>query len=311
MLLKKITLYSLTAVLCAAGQGAFAHTGVRDQVVENKSGYNALTVGHGCNGNTTLGPHRNVVALSVVFPNGPAATDSVAYKLNASGIQEFPALPDLSEHIDGINPGDGFTKLGLGLVGGGGTLFANFMPTLDGNNLARGFHNYSGPAPYESAPLMESANGPGQTSGFNLTGLAPFKYGAIKFKPTSCAKALKVRIAVANWCRRGVGTYGNDDRADIWIGHLTTKFNDQKTMPRATPYDATVEAPYWPSMTVNRDLVANPFTDAAGVADGGARCGTGFDLSVEPSDAVIDQYLPIPVGVFPAGAPAPKFWPSL
>jgi hypothetical protein len=311
MSLKKITLCSLTAVLCVAGQAASAHTGVRDKVMENVAGYNAFTISHGCNGNTTLGPHRDVIAQSVVFPNGPLAADSVAYQLNASGIQTFPALADLSEHIFGINAGSGFTTLGIGLVGGGGTLFPNFMPTLDANNLARGYHTYAGVTPYKGAPLVESANGPGQTAGFSLTGLSPFKYGAIKFKATSCAKSLKVRIAIANWCKRGPTTDGADDRADLWIGHTTPLFNDQLVMPRATAYNAAIEVPYWPTMTVTRDLVANPFTDAAGLPDAAARCGTGFDVSVEPSDAVIDQYLPIPLGKYPAGAPAPKFWPTL
>ncbi len=135
--------------------------------------------------------------------------------------------------------------MGLGIVAGGGTLFANIIPTLDGNGAIRGYHTWAGPAPYISAPLQESI--------VSTTGLSPFKYGAIKFKPDSCAKSLKVRIAVANWCKRGEDSKTHGNRVDVWIGHTTPLFAD----PRIMPYneaDTTAGKSYWPTMTVERNL---------------------------------------------------------
>ncbi|MDD5276600.1 MAG: hypothetical protein PHR16_11020 [Methylovulum sp.] len=288
---KKMALYSVAAVMGMAGTSAFAHTGIRDVVQENVAGYNAFTITHGCNDNVELGSHQDIIAMSTVFPNAADPAMAKIYKLTSTGIQG-ESVPDLSDDIVGVLPGVGFTKLGVGLVSGGGTLFANFLPTLDSTTAIRGYHTWAGPAPYSSAPLAEQVT--------SATGLSPFRYGAIQFQTTSCAKSLKVRIAVANWCRRGNRTKDLGDRLDVWMGHTTPVFHDQRTMPRAAPYDASVEVPYWPTMTIARDLVANPLT---------AACNGGYDLSIEPADADIDTFLPIPGGQYPAGAPGAKFFP--
>ncbi len=294
---KKLALYSAATVMCVAGSSAFAHTGIRDKVTEGVSGYNALTVTHGCNGNVSLGAKQNVIALSAVFPNAADPALAKVYKLTPAGIQIEPALDDLSGHIVDIGPGEGFTTLGLGLVTGGGTLFANIIPTVDSTGVIRGYRTWSGPTPYLSAPLQESI--------VSATGLSPFRYGAIKFETTSCAKSLKVRVAIANWCKKGSGTQHADDRVDVWMGHTTAVFHDQKTMPRATPYNAATEVPFWPTMTVNRNLATNPLpaADANGVA-----CAGGFDLAIEPADADIDANLPIPTAKYPLGAGANRYY---
>ncbi|MFA6164667.1 MAG: hypothetical protein WC685_14710 [Methylobacter sp.] len=286
---KKLALYSVATVMCVAGQNVFAHTGIKDKVTEGAAGYNALTITHGCNNNAKPdAPHKDVIAVSAVFPNSSDTAMSVVRKLDAKGdliaIQE-----DLSNDIEGVNPGVGFTNMGLGLVAGGGTLFANIIPTLDGNGAIRGYHTWAGPLPYLSAPLQESI--------VSTTGLSSFKYGAIKFKPESCAKSLKVRIAVANWCKRGEDSKTHGNRVDVWIGHTTPLFAD----PRIMPYneaDTAAGKSYWPTMTVERNLVTNPLKPS---------CAGGFDLSIEPTDVDIDAYLPIPKGEYPKGAPGGKF----
>ncbi len=288
---KKMALYSVATVIGIASSGAFAHTGIRDVVKEGVSGYNAFTVTHGCNDNIDLGPSQDVIAMSAVFPNAADPALATIYKLTSTGLQG-ETVADLSGDIEGVLPGVGFTKLGIGLVSGGGTLFANFLPTLDANSSIRGYHTWAGPSPYSSAPLAEQVK--------SATGLSPFRYGAVQFKTTSCAKNLKVRVAVANWCKRGNGTAAMGDRVDVWMGHTTALFNDQRTMPRATPYNPAVESPFWPTMTIARDLVANPL-DAA--------CNGGYDLAIEPADADIDAFLPIPRATYPAGAPGAKFFP--
>ncbi len=287
----KMALYSVAAIMGVAGTNAFAHTGIRDVVKEGVAGYNAFTIGHGCNDNVELGPSQDVIALSAVFPNAADPALATIYKLTGTGLQG-ETIPDLSNDIEGVLPGVGFTQLGVRLVSGGGTLFANFLPTLDANKAVRGYHTWAGPKPYDSAPLAEQVT--------SATGLSPFRYGAIQFKATSCAKNLKVRVAVANWCKRGKGTAAMGDRVDLWMGHTTAVFNDQRTMPRATPYDPAVESPFWPTMTVARDLAANPL-DAA--------CNGGYDLAIEPADADIDAFLPIPRAAYPAGAPGAIFLP--
>jgi hypothetical protein len=297
--LRKLTVYSLATLICGAGQVALAHTGIKDKVIEGVAGYNAFTVTHGCATNefaegtpqAAALSRQNVIAVSVVFPNSANPLDSKVYKLDSKGIQ-IEELPDLSADIVGVNSGVGFTNMGIGLVAGGGTLFPNIIPAINPETKAiRGYHTWSGPSPAKGAELEEEV--------VSTTGLSPFKFGAIKFKPESCAKSLKVRIAVANWCKRGAASKKKADRLDVWIGHTTAKFADQLTMPRFEPYDATKEVPFWPTMTVTRDLVNNPLSGA---------CGAGYDLAIEPTDNDIDAYLPIPVAKYPNGAPGGKFF---
>jgi hypothetical protein len=104
---------------------------------------------------------------------------------------------------------------------------------------------------------------------------------------------VKVRIAVANWCKKGPANADADDRVDVWMGHTTPGFADQRTMPY-NQADTDAGKSYWPTMTVNRDLVKNPLS---------VSCGEGYDLAIEPSDADIDAYLPIPKAQYPLGAP--------
>ena len=286
---KKLALYSAATVMCVAGQSALAHTGIKDKVTEGVSGYNALAISHGCNSNAKPdAPHKDVIAVSAVFPNSSDIAMSVVRKLDAKG-DSIATQEDLSNDIEGVNPGVGFTNMGLGVVAGGGTLFANIIPTLDGNGAIRGYHTWAGPAPYLSAPLQESV--------VSTTGLSPFKYGAIKFKSESCAKSLKVRIAVANWCKRGEDSKTHGNRVDVWIGHTTPLFVDPRTMPY-NEADTAAGKSYWPTMTVERNLLTNPLN---------ASCAGGYDLSIEPSDADIDAYLPIPKAAYPLGAPGGKF----
>lgn len=110
-----------------------------------------------------------------------------------------------------------------------------------------------------------------------LLGLVPFRSSFPKFKSASCANSLRINIAIANYCthsaRRG-------NRADIWIGHLTKRFDDP----------GVVSVDFWPYINVIRDLENNPLP---------SDCGKGYEIIVTPSDQTIDQYLPIP-GFWPA-----------
>lgn len=301
--LGKLTVYSLATLICGVGQVAFAHTGVKDAAGEGVAGYTAFTITHGCTsnatpeGSATPAVAGNVIAQSVLFPNSADVQDSVVHKLGTvNGVAgvETGVLPDLSKDIVGVAPNTGFTGMGIGIVAGGGTLFPNIIPTINPTTKAiRGYATWAGPTPFKGAELQESI--------VSTTGLSPFKYGAIKFQPTSCAKSLKIRVAVANWCKRGAASKKKADRLDVWIGHTTAKFVDQLTMPRNAPYNAAIEAPFWPTLTVNRNTTTNPLP-------AGCDPATGYDLAIEPADHDIDAYLPIPTDKYPKGAGAGKFF---
>jgi len=106
----------------------------------------------------------------------------------------------------------------------------------------------------------------------DLTGQVPFRYSAPTFKDSSCAKQVDILIPIVNWCSRSRTA---PDRADVWMGRLTEKFNDPDIQPVG----------FWPKITVHRNMVANPFTNE--------KCGEGMDLEWSPTDAEIDELLPL------------------
>ncbi|MDD2723029.1 MAG: hypothetical protein PHH59_03275 [Methylovulum sp.] len=299
-LAKKLALISGAILVSVAAQNVLAHTGIRNAVVENQLSFNALNITHGCSGNEdTSGKHLDVIASSVLFPNAADPAMAVVTKLDPTTGLKIGELPDLSGDIAGVVPGKGFINLGLGLVQP--NIFPNFVPVIDKNTLVgqhatplnRGFFSHNGPIPYASAPMWESVT---STSVYG-----PFNVGPVAFikSSTSCAKSLKVRVAAANWCLSGKANDTNPARMDVWIGHMTTKFNDPQVMPYSQA-DMDKGLFYWPTMTISRDLVANPLDPA---------CGDGYNLAIEPADADIDANLPIPRGRAPAGAPQ-HYWPS-
>jgi hypothetical protein len=112
------------------------------------------------------------------------------------------------------------------------------------------------------------------TNGFldpGLTGVVPIQAAAFgSFVSTSCAKKITARVAIANYCHENTGTR----RADIWIGETTSVFDDP----------GVVSVGFWPTLVINRDLVNNPLAP---------ECGAGFDVTLQPSAADIDQNLMI------------------
>ena len=298
-LIKKLALYSVVTVISVAGQSAFAHTGIRDIVQEGVVSFNAFNLSHGCDGNgdSATGNSKNIVAMSSVFPNAADPLMAVVTKLDPANGAVMGTLPDLSDDITGVVPGVGFTVLGLNTVQP--NVFPNFITNIDKTTLVgahstplkRGFAAHNGPKPYESAPIWQEV-----TSG---SAYAPFNVGPVSFKSTSCAMKLSVRIAEVNYCNKGPKSYKDSARADLWIGHLTAKFNDPVVMPYSQA-DMDLGKVYWPTMTIVRNLVTNPLP---------AECGTGYNLAIEPADADIDANLPIPFGEAPKAAPQ-YYWPT-
>jgi hypothetical protein len=298
-LAKKMALVSAATVVSFAAQNVMAHTGIRDVVQEGAVSINALNLSHGCNGNgdSTTEKTENIVAMSALFPNAADPKMAVVTKLNPTTGASLGTLPDLSDDIVGVVAGVGFTVLGLNTIQP--NVFPNFIPNIDKNTLVgahstplkRGFAAHNGPRPYASAPLwMEVTSG---------SAYAPFNVGPISFKSTSCAKSLRVRVAEVNWCMKGKANDTNPARADVWIGHMTSKFNDAYVMPYSQA-DMDAGKFYWPTMTVVRNLTTNPLP---------AGCGDGYNLAIEPADADIDANLPMPRGLAPTGAPQ-YYWPG-
>jgi hypothetical protein len=265
-MLKKLAIYSLTALMFGTGSITFAHTGVKDQGIEGKGLYTAFTIGHGC-GSAANSVQLPVIAQSVVFPN---AADSVWTQLDATGTPA--ATLAMSDVIQGAAFG-----LAPGLIQDK-SIFTVQNEVTDALMNVRGFKMKTGKLQAD------------------LTGLVPFKVTAPKFVTTSCARSLKVRIAIANWCKTSVQNTADladkDRRADFWLGVATRKFNDPLVVETIANYGATPPvAPYWPTLTITRDLVANPLP---------ASCNGGFDAAVQPSAADIDANLPM--AGFPNGA---------
>ena len=259
--LKKLTLCSLAAVVCGAGQAAYAHTGVKDTATEGKSLYTAFTLGHGCQDTAEVNQEAleallPVRAQSVVFPNG---TGSEAFKIDPTTKAETSI--DLADYIAGAD--GGVVTLSPGMVQDKNVFKKQKeLPVGDANVLG-----------------IQFTNGNLDTT---AVGLIPFKVTAPTFTAKlqdgttwNCAKSLKIRIAIANYCKT-TKNENKDNRADIWIGHLTTKFDD----PGVMPHDWET-SPYWPTLTVNRASVLDD------------SCGAGFDIAVQPSDVDIDTYLPV------------------
>jgi len=266
---KKLTLCALVATACGVAQTAYAHTGVKDTVTEGKGLYTAFTLGHGCQDT----PEQNqealekllpVTAQSVVFPNGTA---SQAFKINADKTE---TAIDLSDYISGAD--GGVITLAPGMIQDK-NVFKKQKEVTDAQGAVRG---------------IQFTNGNLDTT---AVGLIPFKVSAPSFTTTvpdgnggttpNCAKSLKIRIAIANYCKKTTNE-NQDNRSDIWIGHLTPKFKD----PGVMPHDWET-SPFWPTLTVNRAFTQQQQTDFT------TNCGAGFDIAVQPSDAEVDTYLPV------------------
>jgi len=298
-LAKKLVMVSAATLVSVAAQNIFAHTGFKDIVQEGVVTYNAVNTTHGCATNEvgeTSGARLDIIAASVLFPNDVDPTKAIVTKLDpvtGAILETVDSSIGLSNDIEGSTAGVGFTNLGLGLVQP--NLFPNFIAktglNATGGIINRGFASHNGPRPFMSAPIYQSVN--------SSSSLAPFRVGAIKFKTGSCAINLRVRVAAANWCLRSQLNNADPARADIWIGHMTEKFNDPKVMPY-NQADMDAGKFHWPTMTIARNLTTNPLKP---------ECGTGYNLVIEPSDADIDANLPIPRGLAPTASPQ-YFWPG-
>ncbi|MGR9087324.1 MAG: hypothetical protein ACU841_09665 [Gammaproteobacteria bacterium] len=226
-------------------------TEIKDEAAELTTHYTGIAIGQGCQDDAKSSAPKPVKAMSSVFPN---ATDSKAFKIETDGSETPIALSDYIENASG-----GVISLSPGIVQDR-SVFKKLTEIVDASGKVRGFDVRSGKL------------------GGDAIGVIPFHVTTPAFKAGTCAKRLLIRIAVANYCNTSRNT-NKDDRADIWMGGTTGMFNDPGIMPPDFAAD-----PYWPTLTVNRDLAKKPLA-------GG--CGSGFDIAVQPSESDIDTYLPV------------------
>lgn len=221
--------------------------------LEGTSSLNTFSIPHGCDGNP-------VRANSVVFPN---SSNAIAVRIDT---RESVILAD---HIEG-NP-------------------VMSPQAVQNNGLFQKVKMLEGDVPLflsHGTEKTEDRRAFAYTKGeldSTLLGLLPWRATFPAFKSDSCAIALNVNIAIANYCTESKDE-DDDDRADIWIGRVTPLFNDPDV----------VSTGFWPFLTVIRDVVNNPIDES---------CGDGFTIEVSPSDESIDGFLPI-AGYWPSSEPA-------
>jgi hypothetical protein len=276
---KKLAICSLTAVMFGTGSVALAHTGVRDAAMDGKGLYTAFTIGHGC-GSTTNTTPLPVIAQSVVFPNNADSTWLKLVDPDGTGPLPVTETPfSIDQAVQGALAG---TPLAItpNLVQDT-NVFSRMKEVADTSTLL-GAH---------SVANVRAFNLKGGNLQTDLVGLVPFSIGGVKVKADSCVKSIKLRIAIANWCKTNAtntAQAGDEGRrADFWLGIATTKFNNPlvSSVPVAATGTTAAVAGYWPTLTINRDLVANPYPASCG--------GVGYDVAVQPSKADIDKYLPM------------------
>lgn len=258
-ILKRLTIGSLTTLLCA--QGALAHTVVKDQVTASATStttsYNAFAITHGCGGDAGVPPLK-VIGQSAVFPFGaPAAslTDPGAVWVNLSDSSilndaEVTAIigsPDLNLSVGGIQDESVFEKQ---------------TEEADAAEVVHALNWFDG--------KLET----------NLVGLTQFRVSAPMIAD-ACVSKVRIRIAVANWCERKKNEANDADnnRADWWFTGETgsTKFVDMDL----------IQPTFWTTLTVN-----NP---NAATGRKAAKCPgkAPHEVAVMPSGADIDTYLPL------------------
>lgn len=110
-------------------------------------------------------------------------------------------------------------------------------------------------------------------------GRMPFQFTGPRFVANSCAKRLLIRVAIADVCGRDSQNNIQVGLVNMWIPDSGSRYS---TIGKAAGIDG-IGSPA--TLTVNRNLIANPLPPA---------CGAGIDVTVTPSAADVDANLPVP-----------------
>jgi hypothetical protein len=118
-------------------------------------------------------------------------------------------------------------------------------------------------------------------------GRVPFQFTSPSFVATSCAKRLLVKVAIADVCVHGALDNPRAGALNLWVPNNGSKYSNAAAAQSIDGLGSPA------TLTVNRDLTANPLPPA---------CGAGIDVTLTPSAADVDANLPIP-GYFRYRAP--------
>lgn len=247
---KNFTFFSLSAALLSVSSIAFSHTTIKDQLTEGSSGYTALQIGHGCG--DAKGVYHHVTGQSVVFPTGNAAATKTenGAEVPVGSLADYLTAGAIDGAVSLVADRNLFTKQA-------------YKVNQDGKVI--GFTLSGG-------DLYTSADGVAK-----MRGLVPFHVGAQSFVPTSCAKTVKIKMAVADICDAlPLGTEGS---VNTWIPSAAQL--GVSAYPIADlNFDGVGSAA---TLTIKRDLTKNPLPSS---------CGEGEDINIWPSVEDIEKYLP-------------------
>lgn len=275
--LKRLTVCSLTTMMCMANLDGFAHTGVRDTVRASSesatTSNNAFTIPHGCSGGEGDTPPKKVKGQSAVFPFGPPAAQLTGPGAVWVRLGQAPAPPTLltAEEVAAIigdEDEDPSTPPHLNLDVTGIQDASLFETQTEEVNPA----GTDPLGPHDSIPVhaLNWLDGKLET---NLLGITQFR---VTVPPivNPCVSRVRIRIAVSNWCEKNQNEANDadNDRADWWFTGETgpTKFVDPDL----------IQESFWTTLTVN-----NP---------NASECGEEpHEVAVMPSGADIDLYLPL------------------
>ena len=236
--IKRLTMCSLTTLMCAVGPAAFAHTGVQEAAEAGTTTYNAFTITHGC-GSDTGGDPLKVRGQSAVFPFGIAVwTD-----LSTNQIIETGAAGITSEEDDfilgvsGIQDNDPFAKI-----------------EEETDDL-------------ENVRALNWKHGALET---NLVGTPRWR-ASVPTILDNCVSALHVRVAVVNWCEKHKNEANDADnnRADWWFT------GPEQTGSTLFVDPELVQEDFWTTLTVNNPGNPTPFVHRDASRGGGPAEGCG------------------------------------
>ncbi|OQK15717.1 hypothetical protein AU255_16025 [Methyloprofundus sedimenti] len=238
MSIKKIALYSLTGVALAASQSTFAHTRLQNPVIaEQGTSYNNEVIGHTCT--TAGGEHLNVIGTVVVFPDGVDSTLTVGGEASAKTVADY--VSNWGSPVQLIQNND---------------VFPMQDEITDSLGNVVGFWA-----------------GAGEGLKHNLTGVIPFRTSAVNIEPTSCAKSVTFRIAIADVCTLTKDTEFSTDALNLWTPAVGSKFE----IEGSSGYDSPA------TLKVERSSALPE------------KCGEGVDVIVTPSAAQLNRDMPVKI----------------
>ncbi len=303
--------FTSIALLASAAQLAEAHSGFKTNTLSSVdtavTSWNAINVTHGC-GDSAGTTKKDVIALSILFPvaaKADFATNVVASKglaavltTPAATVAAIDSAYDPTVDFDFgttgtapntiANPTPAITALTTG------NIFPNTIPVAVGGKVV-GFQSWLGKPYTGGSPILETAKDDTGTI-VNTTGSGLFGLSKVVFKSTSCVKTLKIYAASVNWCESGNKSFNSKTRLDAWIESATTVFGETSDITDAT---------YPPKLTINRDLTKTPLPVT------GCENATYDTVILQPSNKLINTYLPIKSAKWPAGTSGQLFWPTV